>query len=299
MNRILVLRGGALGDFLVTLPFLRALRARWSDARIELVGNQRAAELAVLGGILSVTHGQAEARWARLYSAEPLSGDFRSWLETFDLVISFWPDPDKDLAQHFPLRPEQRFIVGGATVTTQPASDHFFRAFPELGWDAAAQFQRLEFAASFADEVNSRLDLTRAPIALHPGSGSAVKNWPIENWRKLVEALSPHPVLLILGEADDAARAEFAATEFTHVQRVDSWPLPLLASALSRCRLFVGHDTGVSHLSAAMGTPSLLLFGPTDSRVWAPRGDHVRVLNAGDALVRFSVERVLAAISEG
>ena len=80
--RILVLRGGALGDFLVTLPALRLLRTRWPAARIELVGNAREAELGVQGGYLDAAHSQHDARWSALFAAGPLPPSIADWLGT-------------------------------------------------------------------------------------------------------------------------------------------------------------------------------------------------------------------------
>ena len=81
-----------------------------------------------------------------------------------------------------------------------------------------------------------------------------------------------------------------------HVHLAHNLPLPELAAVLSRCRLFLGHDSGVSHLVAAVGTPCVLLFGPTDPAMWAPPGDHVRVLRRGPILDTISVDDVLAAV---
>jgi ADP-heptose:LPS heptosyltransferase len=74
-------------------------------------------------------------------------------------------------------------------------------------------------------------------------------------------------------------------------------PLPELANALAGCRRFMGHDSGVSHLAAAVGTPSVLLFGPTDPAMWAPPGGNVRVIHHGPAVDAISVEEVLEALS--
>src|SRR5262245_21453096 len=94
MRSILVLRGGALGDFIVTLPALRLLRERWPDARLELAGNATAAELARARGWLDAVHSQHEARWSGLFGDAALAPAFADWLARFDLVVNYWPDPD-------------------------------------------------------------------------------------------------------------------------------------------------------------------------------------------------------------
>jgi heptosyltransferase-2 len=109
------------------------------------------------------------------------------------------------------------------------------------------------------------------------------------------------PVLLILGEAELAGWSASTTTRLARVGRelrlACNLPLPELAAALARSRLFLGHDSGVSHLAAAVGAPCVLLFGPSDPAMWAPPGDHVRVLRRGAALDAISVDEVLALAS--
>jgi len=162
-------------------------------------------------------------------------------------------------------------------------------------------------------------------IAMHPGSGSPRKNWPLARWVELIHRIDG-PVLLVLGEAEPewlptcrsllagdplgaiaangfgrkpaCGRSSVAGDLPTpkYVQLAHNLPLPELASALARCRLFLGHDSGVSHLAAAVGTPCVLLFGPTDPAMWAPPGDHVRALHRGPDLKSIEVEDVLRAL---
>ena len=122
-------------------------------------------------------------------------------------------------------------------------------------------------------------------IAIHPGSGSPRKNWPAENWAALGQWLHRHApqarLLLIGGEADAAQIATVRASlRGAHVLLAQNLPLPHLAAVLQRCRLFLGHDSGISHLAAAVGTPCVLLFGPTDPAVWAPANPGVKIVTA-------------------
>lgn len=102
MRRILVLRGGALGDLIVTLPALALLSQRWPGAHITLVGNTTAGNLALKRGLISELLSQHEGRWAALHGTEPLPASLGAWLAAFDLVVNFWPDPDSALRRHFP-----------------------------------------------------------------------------------------------------------------------------------------------------------------------------------------------------
>lgn len=289
--RILVLRGGAIGDFLITLPALQLLRDSWPDARIELVGHAAAASLGVGAGVIDAIHSQHEARWSALFRDGALPAALAAWLAEFDLVLNYWPDADGALARRFPLRPGQQFLSAPAQPAVAPAARHFCESLRALGLSTSDFRSRLHLPS--ANDLGPSTSDLRRPLALHPGSGSPRKNWPLECWAQLCARLPP-PLLIVGGEADTAALESLAG--FGRTAR--NLPLPELALALSHCRLFLGHDSGISHLAAAVGTPCVLLFGPTDPAMWAPPGDHVRVIRRGDSPAAISVDDVLDALAE-
>ena len=309
---LLVLRGGALGDFIVTMPALAALRARWPDANIELVGNAVAAQLAVNRGILSRAHSQHESRWSALYADAPLPNTLTSWLARFEAVVSYWPDPDGTLARHFPLRAGQRFLSAPAMPTRGPAAAHYCAALEPLGIGSyeyvyrvapLAAEQRREGSLELLDVGRGLPTPPYSPIAVHPGSGSQRKNWPEERWIELIGRLNG-PILIIVGEAEAArwTNARFQSDPLAQrirdgtLEIAANLPLEALISRLAECRLFLGHDSGVSHLAAACGIPSILLFGPTDPAIWAPPAADVRVLQRGPNLSAITIDEVEAAI---
>jgi len=292
--KILVLRGGALGDFLVTLPALDLLRARWPQARIELVGHARAAQLALPGGRLDAVHSQHEARWAALYGPAPLPAGLHAWLAAFDLVVNYWPDPDGALAAHFPIRTGQTWVTAAARPAVSPAARHYCEALRPLGLATTDYRTRLPLGKPETRNPEPGT-FPLAPVAIHPGSGSPRKNWPVERWRELAARLRDQASLLIVGgEADTAAVAALAAGGGEVALNL---PLPELARRLAACRRFLGHDSGVSHLAAAVGTPCVLLFGPTDPVMWAPPGEHVQVIHHGPELSAISVDAVWAVVA--
>ncbi|MBI4623730.1 MAG: glycosyltransferase family 9 protein [Verrucomicrobia bacterium] len=283
MRKILVLRGGALGDFIVTLPALALLRRRWPDARIELAGNTTAAALALSGGLLNAVHSQHEARWSALYGSVPFPAPLVAWFAEFDLILSFWPDPEGDLRRRFPVRAGQTFLHAGASPTRAPAAAHYCEALRPLGLQTENYFHAL---------IAERRPAT-GRIALHPGSGSPRKNWPLERWAELgVWIAHQHhsELLIVTGEAEAPGVLAGLGTPAHNL------PFPVLAAQLSRCQLFLGHDSGVSHLAAALGVPCVLLFGPTDPAMWAPPAPHVRVIRRGPEMKSISVDDVKAAL---
>jgi heptosyltransferase-3 len=286
MERILVLRGGALGDFIVTLPALALLRQRWPAARIELAGNATAAQLARHRGLLDAVHPQHEARWSTLYAPAELPRDFAAWLASFDLVFSAWPDPEGDLRRRFPVRDGQVYLTTPALPTRAPAAAHYAEPLQALGLTLTTPL--------FALAPPHKPARATGPIAIHPGSGSPRKNWPAERWLALLREL-PGPVVVILGEAEVAAWTPRLAGLAVEVRVQPA--LEELVDLLAHTRLFLGHDSGVSHLAAACGAPSVLLFGPTDPVMWAPPAAHVTVLQQGSTLEALTLDDVRRAVA--
>ncbi|MSU67469.1 MAG: hypothetical protein CK548_06345 [Opitutia bacterium] len=286
MRKILFLRGGALGDFIVTLPALALLRQRWPTAHIELAGNATAAALGVHAGLIDSVHSQHEARWSALYARAPLSADLATFLATFDLVLNFWPDPDATLARHFRDLSVPIFLSSSPLpVHAQaPAAAHYCEPLRTLGLTPETSFHLLAPLA-----LNPHL------VALHPGSGSPQKNWPLSRWIELccwLRATHHAELLFITGEADGPAATALAPFGTSAHQL----PLAQLVAYLTQCRHFLGHDSGISHLAAACGVPSVLLFGPTDPAMWAPPAPHVTVIRRGPSLDEISLADVQAAL---
>jgi ADP-heptose:LPS heptosyltransferase len=122
--------------------------------------------------------------------------------------------------------------------------------------------------------------LKRRPVLVHPGSGGLRKIWPLDRWWALLKGLLDcgRPVLMTLGPADSPLREFASKAEEQGVVVLEKLSLPRLAAFLAESSSFVGGDSGVSHLASVMGTPTLVIFGPTNPLVWAPPGPNVRVV---------------------
>ena len=151
------------------------------------------------------------------------------------------------------------------------------------------------------------LGTTAQPIvAIHPGSGSQAKNWPLKNWIRLFSRSGEFSIngefsslVVISGEADNV-QTEQLEREWRNrnVPFAKNLPLPQLAALLERS-VFVGHDSGISHLAAAVGANCILLFGPTNPDIWAPKNTNVRVLKAPNGRISdLKIEQVKAVLAE-
>jgi heptosyltransferase-2 len=277
-QRALVIRGGALGDFLLTLPVLHALREAAPEARLELLAYPGIAELAttsgIADGIRSIEYGPLAGFFIRGATLDP---GLRAYFGSFDLVVSYLYDPDGFFAGNLRNAGVRRLVTGphrpgGSTH----AIDQLAAPLAELGLPLARRAARLRCPAEAGEQSHT--------VALHPGSGSIAKNWPAEHWLELAEHLLREKetrLAIVGGEADaEALRSLRRLEKHPGAEFWENLPLPELAGRLTASRLYVGHDTGVSHLAAVVGTPSMLLFGPTEPGVWAPPHEHVRILRA-------------------
>ncbi|MGI8436439.1 MAG: glycosyltransferase family 9 protein [Chthoniobacterales bacterium] len=300
MNRILVIRGGALGDFILTLPAIKLLRDAYPSARLEILGYKHIVALAeqrfYADAVCSIEYAGLASFFAR---DAALPDDLKDYFASFDLVVSYLFDPDGIFAANLKRCGGARLITGPAKFGLHKhATLELAHPLQELGltlYDPAAHIfpneQDNEAAASWISSVSPPF------LALHPGSGSVAKNWPLDRWAAL--GRSRQRFLAIAGEADDDALVFLRdAWKGLPVTYVINQPLTTVSAVLAKCACFVGHDSGISHLAAAVGASCVLLFGPTDPARWAPLNERVRILRACEqTMPAIGVEEVREALN--
>jgi ADP-heptose:LPS heptosyltransferase len=308
MNRILVIRGGAIGDFILTLPALKALRDARPQAHIEILGYTHIAVLAenrfYAQAVQSIEYGLLARFFAR---NSELPAELTEYFASFDIIISYLYDPDQIFETNLRRCGVENVICGPARILESAghASRQLAQPIEELGISVVDFTERVfpsvedrEFARQFL------ASLLQPIIAIHPGSGSHEKNWPLENWVGLFSSTShfvnTNSLAVISGEADEAQTNELQREwKNRNVRFARNLPLPSLAGILQRAT-FIGHDSGISHLAAAAGANCILLFGPTDPDVWAPQNENVRVLMSPNRKLKdleiATVEAALASL---
>ena len=283
MNRILVIRGGAIGDFVLTLPAIKLLRDAHPRARLEILGYQHIAALAerrfYADAIRSIEYGALARFFAK--GAE-LPRALVGYFASFDLVVSYLFDPDRIFEQNLTRCGVENFLACSPKIHAgEHATIQLARPLEQLGLILANRSTTL-YPSAADHEFARAFYPTKRTLALHPGSGSESKNWPLSNWIALVEkTLRAHvdaTLLIVGGEADGRQLASLRANFSERVCFAENLALPRLAAVLERAAIYLGHDSGISHIAAAVGTPALLLFGPSDPAVWAPANANVRVL---------------------
>ncbi len=296
MKRMLIVRGGALGDLILTLPAVAALQIANPDAQIEVLANSSYQSLLRQCAKVAATQVLDAASLAPFFSqAANLPDRLAKWFASFDLVISYLHDPDRIFERNIRATGITNFIQGPWGISDGAhAARQLFAPLAPLGIDVTS------LDPAFFSE-SARVRPSPDVIALHPGSGSAAKNWSIDKWIELGDRLLGQgaKLLVITGEADQTQREILTARwNCAGVQFANCLPLPEIAVQLPG-RMFLGHDSGVSHLAAAAGAHCLLLYGPTDPDVWAPLNDNVRIVRApGDDLANLAAGAVMAAIDQ-
>ena len=292
-GKILVIRGGAIGDFILTLPAIAALRQQFPQAHLEVLGYPQIIQLAQAGGLVDRVQA-IEARGLAGFFARngELSEDLRDYFSEFNIIISYLYDPDEIFKTNVARCSHGQFIVGP------------YRPDEKNGVHATDVFLKpLERLAIFEADTTPRLAIAskRTPLAshlcLHPGSGSERKNWPEENWVELIARLineTPLSLLFVGGEAEGERLQRLAAVlPPTRCIVAKSLPLVELAQHMKACRGFVGHDSGITHLAAALGLPTTVLWAHTVEETWRPQGAHVTVLRAADGISGITVNQVI------
>jgi len=311
IGRVLVIFPGALGDLMCLLPALAVISRRHPGASVELMARMELARLAAGRTVVARGHSIDAREVGALFTDPPaVDPDARRFFADFDRIYSFFASDDlcfrARLAAatdgHVSFHP---FRPGG----DGHVSAAYLRA-TEIEIDAAASpaYPRLEptahdLAAASRALVESKCDRSNL-IVIFPGSGSPAKNWPAVKFAALASKLSrsqsnrasvaapekritwssipanalcvaapEKSVAVILGPAEISLEPIFRESGVPVLKQLD---LPTVAGVARVASAFVGNDSGVSPLAAAVGASGVTIFGPTDPVRWGPLSPDAR-----------------------
>jgi heptosyltransferase III len=283
---------GALGDFLLALPVFEGLARLHAGLRLDFWARPAYPALlrgkSYLGQVRSCDSPDLapffhEERWKQ--------APVPPFLEDAAGVLVFGQSLSRTLAAGLAQRLSCRVVWIQSFPDAHsglPVSCFLIEQVRRAGWPIEDLLPTLEAGAEELARARAWLFKVgwggpEKPILLHPGSGGKRKIWPLQRWWDTLQWLHrefPNPLILVLGPADECLEDLARAAATLGVEVLSGLSLERLAAFLASSRLFIGNDSGVTHLAASLGTPTIAIFGPTSPVVWAPRAAQVKIVNS-------------------
>jgi len=305
VKRTVVLHPGALGDVLLAIPALRALRAGAPDDELVLAAQPRIGKLLAALGVVDRALAFDALGLHALFTAGAPGEPLRD-LVAGARVVSWFGSRDAGFADRLRSLARESLIAPSVPADKLTVWEHLLASVAMLSAGAGSADAWREPIALREDVVDAGRralddagwDGVRPLVILHPGAGGVAKRWPAEGFAVLAEAIVAmfgSEVVVHEGPADRDAVASLRGRVRVPALALVDPPLETLAGAIHHAALWAGNDSGVSHLAAVLGAPTLALFTAANL-AWRPweRGARVRVVDV-DALAPSDVAAVVAA----
>jgi ADP-heptose:LPS heptosyltransferase len=300
--RCLVVHPGALGDVLLAGPALGHLSALGFHTTLAVTS--RLVALFDGSGLVDEARDLESLALHRLF-VEPPGPEALAAVAGFDALVCWLGAGDPAFRANVARlgRPTVVARAGPPPGAGRHVARHLLETLAPLG-PLPPSLPLARLGVGQADRVAAAAWLAARGIGpaeavvLQPGAGSLAKVWP--GFAALARRLRAGglPMVALAGPADGTvARALLEAGALPADRVARDWPLPAVAALLSLARATVGNDSGPTHLAAALGCPTVAVFGPTDPAVWAPIGVRVRAIGGRSGAPWPEVDRVESALS--
>ncbi len=285
---ILIVHPGALGDVLLAVPAIRSLHGKFPQHEIVLIASAAVSRLLSQCEVIDdwiPLEGQA---CLGLFSGTlSITGELQSWLNRCDLAVAWTEDKEgalRSLFQDLGVAQVQIQSPFSTELCARHQSNRFLETLGETTEDISLK-RTAQVPSHLLERGKDHLEALRVSrdqslVLVHPGSGSIHKCLQPRRMALLIEQLWRGGMcpLVLEGPADQDAVGH--ALQFMRKPPfvLKDLDLSQLAGVLGQVRFYIGHDSGVTQLSAWLGVPTIALFGPTDPQRWAPQGSHVTIL---------------------
>ena len=286
---VLVIHPGALGDVLLARPVLHALQREFSQHEIALLAGNAVGTLLRDAGEVDRVFPLESTYLSELFAGhDSLCAPFKRWLSRCDKAVGWFRDADAAVVRTLRAAGVQSINLRSSSSQecfAEHQSDRYLESVEIADAGGACNLPLILSPAVMAEaqQILSSLNWdSRSPlVVIHPGSGSPHKC--VEAWRLaeviqwLIEVgMTP---MLLEGPADREPCARVLSALRTPVPVSRGLNLSKSAAVLAQAALYLGHDSGVTHLAAALAVPTVACFGPTNPRRWAPLGPTVSVVS--------------------
>ena len=323
-RNILVIDFGQLGDVVLSLPALRAIRERFPSAKITVaigkpggeivrlsgyanevlevdrVGLRDGPKLVSIGRIIKFVgqvrkakydfvidlHSLSETNLLGFLSGAPRRLYARRPGRSIDVLANFEPRPPREAKQAH-------------------AVDRYLDVIKPLGIENAPRKPVLQTAAAANTAVEALLKKEKANsgtllVGIFPGAGNASRRWPLEHFAEVADHLIRNEgvrVVVFAGPEERALLAQMRSMFPPGTIFLDRLTIPQLASAQARLTLLISNDTGPVHIAAAVGTPVVVVMDRPDPHSFTPIGDQHRLI-MGREITEIPVRQVYQAARE-
>jgi ADP-heptose:LPS heptosyltransferase len=292
-SKTLILHSGGIGDLLLALPAMRIFRQSFPSSILEVMGRPERLSLIAFDLQSRAVHSIDQAGMAYFYlEGEPLPVNLSAFFSSFKIVLAFGKSGGGTLGENLEKTGIERVISIPSFPTGEMGihvSDYLIQSLRNAGFEGKGGVTPLVLpgeALSMAQDFWSRMGLKEEEkvLAIHPGSGSPGKNWHPKSFAEVADRASERArILLISGPAQDGVGEVRRTLKRADAGIANNIPLIQLAALLKRCTAYLGNDSGITHLAASLGIPTLAIFGPTDPAVWGARGTAVQTLYARES----------------
>jgi ADP-heptose:LPS heptosyltransferase len=285
--RILVIRSGAIGDIIAMSVVFQALRRRYPSAYIEAVGPVERLQLINIPGLINTVTSIDAPDLSTVYSEHPrMPCRLITFFQQFDTILLYSFDPQNIVTQNL------------CNICAHQV--YRFDPFPSEGMNLHITrylLETLEFLGSFETSLIPEIAFPecisqiscpeRFHLALHPGSGSSQKNWAIEHFVEIcTRAVQTYQMKIVVltgpAEEDNVYSIFTRSLPERALRFLREMPLAEIAAELRKCSLYIGNDSGISHLAATVGVSTIAIFGPSNPQVWRPLGKHVVIVRGNE-----------------
>lgn len=289
IKKILIINSGYLGDSLLNIPMIKAIRNKYKDAEITMLINPKFLEL--WEDFKSIDRIMAyDIPWIRYKNKIKLS-DIKEYLgfikkirrQKFGMAIDSRGDFRNNFLLLFASKAKRRVgfgLTGGSYLLTdnvkwkhQHEVENSLEIAKYLGCIIKEKIPKLEIKEKFSKPIKKY-------IVIAPGAGYPTKEWPIENWAELINNLNSKKLnktnIILTGSNNDIKYSkitDLVGDKSKIKDFIGKLSLRKTSAVIKKANLLISPDSGSAHLAAALGTKTITLFGPTDDIRWRPYGE--------------------------